>query len=69
MSSRKVTIRKNKTDYSKIRVTSNGAFYMRSSDIFNNKKESLSLLEKLAKALENYKTNTAKPEIKAKVNA
>ena len=48
------------SDYSKIRVTSNGAFYMRSADIFNDKKESLTLLSKLSKALERYKSNQDK---------
>ena len=71
MSLRKGSIKKTKTDYSKIRVTSNGAFYMRSADIFNDKKESLSLLSKLSKALERYKSiqDKEEEEVKTAVNA
>ncbi|GGW65620.1 hypothetical protein DFQ11_10311 [Winogradskyella epiphytica] len=66
MNTRKGTIKKN-TDYSKIRVTSNGAFYMRSEDIFNNKTESLSLLSKLSKALDRYKSNQTNSIAKTKL--
>ena len=66
---KKVVVKKSKSDYSKIRVTSNGAFYMRSADIFNNKKESLTLLSKLSKVLEVYKSNQDKEEVKTTVNA
>lgn len=38
---------KDTTDFDKIRVTSNGTFFMRSSDIFDNKEESLKLISKL----------------------
>jgi PHD/YefM family antitoxin component YafN of YafNO toxin-antitoxin module len=69
MSAKKKIIKKVNSDYSKIRVTSNGAFYMRSADIFNNKKESLSLLSKLSKTLERYKSNQEKKEVKIVVNA
>ena len=71
MSTKKVIINKANSDYSKIRVTSNGAFYMRSADIFNDKKESLSLLSKLSKALERYKSiqDKEEEEVKTAVNA
>lgn len=39
--------RKKNSDLKKIKVTSNGAFYMNSVDLFNNKEEALILLEKL----------------------
>lgn len=68
MSLRKGSIKKTKTDYSKIRVTSNGAFYMRSEDIFNNKTEALSLLSKLSKSLDRYKANQNKKTEKVEDN-
>lgn len=36
--------RKKTSDVKLVRVTSSGAFYMKSEDIFNNDKESLDLL-------------------------
>lgn len=47
--------RKKKTDYGKIRVTSNGAFYMKSQDLFDDKQESLELIKKLRTAVDHYK--------------
>lgn len=47
--------RKEKSDLNRIRVTSSGAFYMKSEDLFNDKNESLVLLKKLNKSIENYK--------------
>lgn len=47
--------RKEKSDLNRIRVTSSGAFYMKSEDLFNDKNESLVLLRKLNKSIENYK--------------
>lgn len=47
--------RKEKSDLNRIRVTSSGAFYMKSEDLFNDKDESLVLLKKLNKSIENYK--------------
>ena len=38
---------KDETDFDKIRVTFSGSFLMRSSDIFDNKEESLKLIYKL----------------------
>jgi hypothetical protein len=60
MTFRKGFGKKIESDYSKIRVTSNGAFYMRSADIFNNKEESLTLLSKLSKTLKVYKSKQDK---------
>lgn len=62
MSSVKTNFKKSDNDYSKIRVTSNGAFYMRSEDIFDDKKESLTLLKKLSESLKVYKSSLAKEE-------
>lgn len=73
MSFKKGKIKRSETDYAKIRVTPNGAFYMRSEDIFNNKTESLTLLSKLSKSLAKYKAQqikvVAKTESKEAVNA
>jgi hypothetical protein len=45
---------KDETDFDKIRVTSNGSFFMRSSDIFDNKEESLKLISKLRNSVKLY---------------
>ena len=55
--------RRKTTDYDKVRVTSNGAFYMNSEDIFDNKIESLKLIKNLRSAVDKY--NSAKSNIKA----
>lgn len=47
--------KKNDSDFDKIKVTSNGTFYMESKDIFRNKKKSLELIKKLRKSIDNYK--------------
>lgn len=47
--------RKRTTDYDKIQVTSNGAFYMKSKDIFDNKEKSLELIDNLRNAVKKYK--------------
>lgn len=47
--------RKNKSDIERVRVTSSGAFYMKSEDLFNDNKEALELIEKLDKSLSNFK--------------
>lgn len=39
----------------KVTVTSSGAFYMKSEDLFDNNKETLELLDKLDKSVENHK--------------
>lgn len=41
--------RKNISDIKKVRVTSFGAFYMKSEDIFDDAKKPLELIEKLDK--------------------
>lgn len=43
------------TDFDKIKVTSNGAFYMSSKDIFDDKEESLALIKSLRKSIQKYK--------------
>ena len=48
--------RKKTSDIKFVRVTSSGAFYMKSEDIFNDKKESLELLERLNKSLNKRQT-------------
>jgi len=47
--------RKDKSDIRRVRVTSSGAFYMKSEDLFNDKKEALELIEKLDKSVSNFK--------------
>ena len=47
--------KKKNTEYEKIHVTSNGAFSMKSKDIFDNKEESLELIKTLRIAVKNYK--------------
>lgn len=42
------------SDLPRIRVTSGGAFYMKSEDIFNNKTESIELLKKLDDSVKKY---------------
>ena len=45
---------KDKRDFNKIRVTFSGSFLMRSSDIFDNKEESLKLISKLRNSVKLY---------------
>lgn len=47
---------KNNSDYHKIKVTSNGGFYMESEDIFNDKEKSLALLNNLDNLIKSYNT-------------
>ncbi len=41
-------------DFDKIKVTSNGTFFMKSSDIFDDKDSSLKLIAKLRQSVEIY---------------
>jgi len=43
------------SDIKLVKVTSSGAFYMKSEDLFNDKKESLDLLDKLNESVNKYK--------------
>ena len=43
------------SDIKRVRVTSSGAFYMKSEDLFDDKKETLDLLEKLDKSVVRHK--------------
>lgn len=52
--------RKEESDLKRVRVTSSGAFYMKSEDLFNDKIETLELLNKLNKSVENYKRSFTK---------
>ena len=45
---------KSDSDFDKIKVTSTGTFFMRSSDIFDNKEESLKLISKLRQSVKVY---------------
>lgn len=45
--------RKENSDLKRVKVTSSGTFYMKSKDLFDNKKETLDLLNKLNKSIEN----------------
>lgn len=56
--------RKITTDYNKIRVTSNGAFYMKSEDIFDDKIKSKELTSKLRNAVSVYEKRTVKNSTK-----
>lgn len=47
--------RTKKSDIKRVRVTSSGAFYMKSEDLFNDSKEALELIEKLDKSVTNFK--------------
>jgi hypothetical protein len=47
--------RTNKSDIKRVRVTSSGAFYMKSEDLFNDSKEALELIEKLDRSVNNFK--------------
>ena len=42
------------SDLKRVKVTSSGAFYMKSGDLFNDKEESLELLRKLDRSVNNY---------------
>lgn len=46
------------SDFKRIKVTSGGAFYMKSEDIFNDKAESVALIKKLNRSVENYNKST-----------
>ncbi|MPT35945.1 hypothetical protein [Flavobacterium sp. WV_118_3] len=52
--------RKKNSDIEKVNVTSSGAFYMKSEDLFNDDKEALALLNKLDKAVKIYKSANKK---------
>lgn len=47
--------RTRESDIKRVRVTSSGAFYMKSEDLFNDSKEALELIEKLDKSVLNFK--------------
>lgn len=49
--------RKENSDLKNINVTSSGAFYMKSKDLFDNKKESLELLKKLNESINKHSSN------------
>ena len=51
-----ISERKQKTDFNKIKVTSNGGFYMKSEDIFDDKEKSLKLIRGLRNSVNKYKT-------------
>jgi hypothetical protein len=61
---KKITL--NKSDISKIKVTRNGGFYMSSKDIFDNKEDSLKLLEDLSKAVKIYSRNQSRKTVEKK---
>ncbi|MGS0526154.1 hypothetical protein ACU8V7_14285 [Zobellia nedashkovskayae] len=54
--------RKRTTDFNKIKVTSNGTFYMKSEDIFDDKEKSLKLINKLRESVRQYKLITETPK-------
>ncbi len=56
--------KKEETDFDKIRVTSSGSFFMRSSDIFDNKEESLKLISKLRNSVKLYSKQNVVATIK-----
>lgn len=56
--------KKEDTDFDKIRVTSSGSFFMRSSDIFDNKEESLKLISKLRNSVKLYSKQSVVATIK-----
>lgn len=56
--------KKEETDFDKIRVTSSGSFFMRSSDIFDNKEESLQLISKLRNSVKFYSKQNVVATIK-----
>lgn len=56
--------RRKHTDYNKIRVTSNGAFYMKSEDIFDDITKSKELTSKLRSAVKAYEKRTLKDAVK-----
>lgn len=56
--------KKEETDFDKIRVTSSGSFFMRSSDIFDNKEESLRLISKLRNSVKLYSKQNVVATIK-----
>lgn len=58
-------IRKAKSDIKRVKVTSSGAFYMKSEDLFNDKAEALKLLDKLNKSVESRTRATEKFHVSA----
>ena len=69
-----LSARKKNTDYAKIRVTSNGAFYMKSEDIFDDKDKSLKLIGDLRESVKKYQVKkrvavTPKTQATSKKNA
>jgi hypothetical protein len=56
--------KKEETDFDKIKVTSSGSFFMRSSDIFDNKEESLKLISKLRNSVKLYSKQNVVATIK-----
>ncbi len=51
--------RKEGSDLKRVRITSSGAFYMKSEDLFNDKKEALELLKKLNESVDNHKKSSS----------
>ena len=49
--------RKENSDLKRVNVTSSGAFYMKSKDLFDNKKETLELLKKLNESIDKRNCN------------
>lgn len=58
--------RKENSDLKRVRVTSSGAFYMKSEDLFNNKEEALTLLNKLNKSVESFAKSNNKEASQSK---
>ncbi len=52
--------RSKNSDLKRVRVTSSGAFYMKSEDLFNDNKETLELLDKLNESVNKYKKVNSK---------
>lgn len=50
--------RKLHSDLKSIKVTTNGAFYMKSEDLFGDKAEALRLLDKLNRSVESRKKSS-----------
>lgn len=46
--------RKENSDLKRVKITESGAFYMKSEDLFNDKEETLALLKKLNKSIDNH---------------
>lgn len=69
MNIKQFIMKNNITEYDKIKVTSNGAFYMSSEDIFDDSDKALKFLKRMKDALNKRISGIKKETIKTSLSA